>query len=69
MNALANVGSAAAATSDWVPLVDQVLLLASITLSYMAGVVPNDKSPFNTQTSLPLSVSDMAPDNSSSLGR
>lgn len=64
---LANVDSAVAATSGWVPLIDQVLLLASITLSYMAGIVPYDKSPFNTQTSLPLS--DMVPDNSSSLGR
>ncbi|KAL8489857.1 hypothetical protein ACS0TY_025660 [Phlomoides rotata] len=38
LNALANVDAAIA--SDWIPFVDQVLLVASITLTYMAGVVP-----------------------------
>ncbi|XP_057776717.1 uncharacterized protein LOC130995449 isoform X2 [Salvia miltiorrhiza] len=68
LNALANVdaAAAAAASSDWVPFIDQVLLLASISLTYMAGVVPLEKSPFNTQTSVPLF--DMVPENSSSSG-
>ncbi|XP_042064926.1 uncharacterized protein LOC121808474 [Salvia splendens] len=67
-NALANVGAVAAAatTSDWVPFIDQVLLLASISLTYMAGVVPQEKSPFNTQTSVP--PFDVVPENSSSSG-
>ncbi|KAL1565178.1 hypothetical protein AAHA92_07428 [Salvia divinorum] len=68
LNALANVGAAAAAvaTSDWVPFVDQVLLLASISLTYIAGVVPLEKSPFNAQTSVP--PFDVVPENSSSSG-
>ncbi|KAG6425418.1 hypothetical protein SASPL_115853 [Salvia splendens] len=67
-NALANVGAVAAAatTSDWVPFIDQVLLLASISLTYMAGVVPQEKYPFNTQTSVP--PFDVIPESSSSSG-
>lgn len=33
-----------AAASDWIPVVDQVLLMASIFLTYTAGVIPADKS-------------------------
>lgn len=29
--------------SEWVPVVDQVLLMASIFLTYMAGVIPARK--------------------------
>lgn len=65
LNTLANID--AAATANWVPFIDQVLLLASITLTYMAGVVPSEKSPFNTQTSVPLS--DVVPENTSPFGR
>lgn len=36
-------------TSDWVPVVDQVLLMASIFLAYMAGVIPKEKSYFSSQ--------------------
>lgn len=64
LNTLANID--AAATANWVPFIDQVLLLASITLTYMAGVVPSEKSPFNTQTSVPLS--DVVPENTSPFG-
>ncbi|RVW64266.1 hypothetical protein CK203_052258 [Vitis vinifera] len=38
-----------ATTSDWVPVVDQVLLMASIFLTYMAGVIPTEKSYFSSQ--------------------
>lgn len=38
-------------TSDWIPIVDQVLLMTSVFLTYMAGVIPAEKSPFNSQQS------------------
>lgn len=38
-----------AAASDWVPFVDQVLLMASIFLTYMAGVIPSGKSSFDSR--------------------
>ncbi|XP_059626155.1 uncharacterized protein LOC132269123 isoform X2 [Cornus florida] len=38
------VNSDAATISDWVPVVDQVLLMASVFLTYMAGVIPAEKS-------------------------
>nr|GMD69127.1 uncharacterized protein LOC109161946 [Ipomoea batatas] len=37
-----------AATSDWVPSMDQMLLMTSIFLTYMAGVIPSEKSLANT---------------------
>ncbi|KAL0284251.1 UNVERIFIED_CONTAM: hypothetical protein Sangu_2836600 [Sesamum angustifolium] len=63
LSALATDGAVA---SDWVPFVNQVLLLASITLTYMAGVIPSEKTPFNTQTSTPLV--NVLPENSSTPG-
>ncbi|KAH7517527.1 hypothetical protein FEM48_Zijuj09G0074400 [Ziziphus jujuba var. spinosa] len=42
LGSLVNPESATA--SEWVPIVDQVLLMASIFLTYMAGVIPVDKS-------------------------
>ncbi|EYU17984.1 hypothetical protein ABFS82_14G211000 [Erythranthe guttata] len=63
-SALASANSVLA--SDWVPLMDQILLLASITLTYMAGVIPVEKSPYSTQMSTPLG--DVVPGNSSSSG-
>ncbi|KAK9282565.1 hypothetical protein L1049_005486 [Liquidambar formosana] len=39
------------ATSDWVAVVDQVLLMASVLLTYMAGVLPSEKSSFHSRTS------------------
>lgn len=36
-----------ATTSDWIPIVDQVLLMASIFLTYTAGVIPVQKSYLN----------------------
>lgn len=35
-----------ATTSDWVPVVDQVLLMASVFLTYTAGVIPVRKKSF-----------------------
>ena len=35
--------------SDWVPVFDQLLLMASIFLTYMAGVIPTEKSYFSSQ--------------------
>ncbi|KAL6499570.1 hypothetical protein OROGR_027480 [Orobanche gracilis] len=62
LNALTNAGGAL--TFEWVPFVDQVILLASITLTYMAGVIPAGKYPYNTQKSI--SIIDVIPANSSS---
>ncbi|XP_015892266.3 uncharacterized protein LOC107426566 [Ziziphus jujuba] len=42
LGSLVNPESATA--SEWVPIVDQVLLMASIFLTYMAGIIPVDKS-------------------------
>ncbi|KAK4441518.1 hypothetical protein Salat_0486700 [Sesamum alatum] len=61
LSALATEGAVA---SNWVPFVNQVLLLASITLTYMAGVIPSEKTLYNTQTS----TSNVLPKNSSSPG-
>lgn len=36
-------------TSDWVPVADQVLLMASIFLTYVAGVIPTEKSYLRSQ--------------------
>ncbi|KAM1031776.1 hypothetical protein ACFX2C_035516 [Malus domestica] len=38
------VGSDGAIASDWVPIADQVLLTASVFLTYMAGVIPGRTS-------------------------
>ncbi|PRQ25563.1 hypothetical protein RchiOBHm_Chr6g0285011 [Rosa chinensis] len=38
------VGSDGATASDWIPLVDQLLLTASVFLTYMAGVIPGYNS-------------------------
>lgn len=38
-----------AAASDWVPVVDQVLLTASVFLTYMAGVIPSGRPYINSQ--------------------
>ncbi|KAL6499576.1 hypothetical protein OROGR_027486 [Orobanche gracilis] len=63
LNALANADGAL--TFEWVPFVDKVLLLASITLTYIAGVIPAGKYPYNTQKSI--SIVDVIPANSSSV--
>ncbi|XP_043706825.1 uncharacterized protein LOC122656400 isoform X1 [Telopea speciosissima] len=36
---------------EWVPIVDQVLLMASLVLAYMAGVVPTEKANFSNRSS------------------
>ncbi|GAV70682.1 DUF3685 domain-containing protein [Cephalotus follicularis] len=41
-----------ATISDWVPLADQVLLMASMFLTYVAGVVPIQKSNFSSPKTL-----------------
>ncbi|KAL2945506.1 Cell division protein ZapD [Bienertia sinuspersici] len=38
-----------AAASEWVPVIDQVLLTASVLLAYMAGAVPSGRSYINSQ--------------------
>ena len=38
-----------AAASDWVLVMDQVLLTASVFLAYMAGVIPSRGSYINSQ--------------------
>ena len=37
------INTDAATLSEWIPIVDQVLLMASIFLTYMAGVIPAEK--------------------------
>lgn len=37
------------ASSEWVPVGDQLLLMASIFLTYLAGVIPAGKSGTNSQ--------------------
>lgn len=39
-----------AAISDWVPVIDQVLLTATVFFAYMAGVIPSGGSYINSQT-------------------
>ncbi|XP_059432345.1 uncharacterized protein LOC132165700 isoform X2 [Corylus avellana] len=41
------VNTDGAAASDWIPIVDQVLLMTSIFLTYTAGVIPVQKSYLN----------------------
>ncbi|KAL1816843.1 hypothetical protein ACET3Z_019417 [Daucus carota] len=43
------MNSSGVITSDWIPIVDQVLLMTSVFLTYMAGVIPAEKSLFNPQ--------------------
>ncbi|GMH27905.1 hypothetical protein Nepgr_029748 [Nepenthes gracilis] len=47
------IDSESAAASDWLPVIDQVLLLASIFLTYMAGVIPSGKSYTSPQSGIP----------------
>lgn len=54
-------------SSEWVPVVDQVLLVASMLLTYMAGVTPIPKSSF-TSTSV-MSEDDIDPETSALPGR
>ncbi|GER46076.1 mediator of RNA polymerase II transcription subunit [Striga asiatica] len=61
LSAVANANGASIA--EWVPYVDQVLILASITLTYMAGVISMEKSQYNAKKSIPLI--DVIPGNSS----
>lgn len=65
LSSLANADSVL--TFGWVPFMDQLLLLASITLTYMAGVIPAERSTYSTQTNTPLV--DVVTGNSSSSGR
>ncbi|PSR86371.1 Ycf55-like protein [Actinidia chinensis var. chinensis] len=41
-----------ATLSEWIPIVDQVLLMASIFLTYMAGVIPAEKVLSSSRNSL-----------------
>ncbi|KAL5794828.1 hypothetical protein ACOSP7_003422 [Xanthoceras sorbifolium] len=42
-----------ATASDWVPVSDQLLLMASIFLTYLAGVIPVQKSYITSQKNIP----------------
>ncbi|GAB4830162.1 hypothetical protein Ancab_019804 [Ancistrocladus abbreviatus] len=46
------IESESAAAADWVPVIDQVLLMASVFLTYMAGVIPTWKSAIHSQRSI-----------------
>lgn len=46
------INSDGATTFDWIPVVDQVLLMTSVFLTYMAGVIPTEKSLLNSQKSI-----------------
>lgn len=61
------MNSSGVMTSDWIPIVDQVLLMTSVFLTYMAGVIPVEKSPFNYEQSTPNDR--MVPDEASVSGR
>lgn len=56
-----------ATSSDLVPVVDQMLLMASILLTYMAGVIPVEKSYTNDQKII--SGENMVRETSDSSGR
>lgn len=61
------INSGGVMTSDWIPIVDQVLLMTSVFLTYMAGVIPAEKSSFNSKQS---TANDrMVPDEASVSGR
>lgn len=62
LGSLVNPESATA--SEWVPIVDQVLLMASIFLTYMAGIIPVDKS-----YQKDISSDNVVPESPSSSGR
>ncbi|XP_075490488.1 uncharacterized protein LOC142529021 isoform X1 [Primulina tabacum] len=53
-------------SSDWAPIADQVLLLASMILTFIAGVIPTEKNLYNNSTSR--SQDDVVPEISSSSG-
>lgn len=53
--------------SDWIPFGDQVLLMASIFLTYLAGVIPVQKSSSTSQKNI--ADDDDFPKSSTSSGR
>ncbi|XP_073154652.1 uncharacterized protein [Henckelia pumila] len=60
------VSADGAISSDWVPIADQVLLLASMILTFIAGVIPTEKNLYNNSTIG--SQDDVIPESSSSSG-
>lgn len=56
-----------ATASKWVPVGDQVLLMASIFLTYLAGVIPVRKSNHTSQKNILDNI--VVPDSSTSPGR
>lgn len=50
-----------------VPVIDQVLLMATVAFAYMAGVIPSEKIHFNARKNLPDQVAQT--ENSTSSGR
>lgn len=61
------MNSDVATVSEWIPVGDQVLLMASIFLTYLAGVIPVQKSNHTLQKSILDNV--VASENSTSPGR
>ncbi|XVF21404.1 hypothetical protein REPUB_Repub12eG0087600 [Reevesia pubescens] len=60
------VGSDGITTSDWIPVGDQLLLMASLFLTYLAGVIPVQKSSSASQKNI--ADDDAFPQSSSSSG-
>lgn len=61
------VDADAVVTSEWVPTIDQMLLMTSIVLTYIAGVIPSEKySPLATGGKI--QSGDVDPDRMTSLG-
>ncbi|XP_073284805.1 uncharacterized protein [Primulina huaijiensis] len=60
------VSADGANSSDWVPVADQVLLLESMILTFIAGAIPSEKYLNNNATSR--YQDDVVPESSSSLG-
>lgn len=61
------VDADAIVTSEWVPTIDHMLLMASIVLTYIAGIIPTEKnSPLDTGGKI--QNGDVDPDRMSSLG-
>ena len=62
------VDADAIVTSEWVPTIDQMLLMTSIVLTYIAGLIPTEKnSPLDT--GVKIQSGDVDPDRMTSLGR
>lgn len=62
------VDADAIVTSEWVPTIDQMLLMTSIVLTYIAGVIPSGKNS-SLDTGGKIQSGDVDPNMMTSLGR